>query len=447
MDYNNAPIEKLRYFMSKQKGELAVVFDIGTKAIRVLITPVDVPTTAEEWFAHDTFFNQSEMPQLGEELLNSDVLSVDNANPALKKIVNFINLYLNELRKANRIKEENISAIGTAVFRWMKNKDEVVNYIKEKTKVTVNILLKKDEALLSLIGVQHTYDFKRVETVPTTKKEAILLIDQGGGSTEISYFMTDNTQETFVDSIDALGTVVLQNHFFTLEDSGRQASASANTTPIPQQFAHLLAYIKEKTDEWQGFDALKKQKDLTIHAYGMGSALPTDSNFRSHNAAFTLEDIADIYKGKLTKAARDFKETRQLYEAVVEEAQQDKRRYREELSAMYGLPVYENLLNRFGIKDIRFAGFGLRYGAFVAKYHLGLDLFALPDAAKRHANPDFKAHEELKEALEQVNKKVDSLAQRIDEARALEKDTGQLKMSLMDAWDERDAIEEKMANR
>ena len=39
------------------------------------------------------------------------------------------------------------------------------------------------------------------------------------------------------------------------------------------------------------------------------------------------------------------------------------------LVSLYGLPVYIKMLDKFGAKEMRIAGYGLRYGVYVTKEH------------------------------------------------------------------------------
>jgi exopolyphosphatase/guanosine-5'-triphosphate,3'-diphosphate pyrophosphatase len=73
-------------------------------------------------------------------------------------------------------KVEEYMAFGTAILRQAKNKVEVIKKIKEKTGIDVKIINGQAEAKLMAKGVLSTLDIS---------KRPILIVDIGGGSTEL----------------------------------------------------------------------------------------------------------------------------------------------------------------------------------------------------------------------------------------------------------------------
>ncbi len=376
-------IERLDAFFEKYEGkELVAVFDIGTKAGRILIAPKETPSKSE-WNA-GSFYNDGRAFFLGKEV-DPFFKTVDIENgEAFGNILGFIKSY-KEYITGKGVTESDITAVGTAVFRWLSNRQEVAEKIKNETGVHLNIIEEEKESLISMYSIVYTYNFSMGEKLAPRKFEAddaILLIDQGGGSTEVSYFFPKDVNKFGVSSIDECGTVALQKLFYSInsDDLDSRTDPTMNYTSIPKQFDRLDKFVDQTIEKWPGYPELAQKN---IIAYAMGSAfadsLPRPAwsesnpkrkrnNFTQHNMGLSKTRIMELTEEFSEKIDSNIEEVCDLYNLLEKNKNAITRKIESELTVSYGLPVYLKLMEKFNLRDISFGGFGLRYGVYIYQH-------------------------------------------------------------------------------
>ncbi len=358
----------ISYLKSNDQKELTVIFDIGTKACRVIIAPKSVPPALFGQWDRSTFYNASGYYRLGE-----DVDPINNElNPRSSKlysVIKFVQFFRNYLIKHDWVKERDIHVFGTEVFRWLTNQDEILKVFKERTSLDLKVLSEDQESYFSLISLQYTSEFVNDEKISTPKLddvESVFLIDQGGGSTEVSFYKVNNPSLNKHTSIGKFGTVSLGEIFFRLDSKGYTIDPRVANYPVPQQIDSLNSYIEKGLSEWELFEEPLKSKTVF---YGMGSALHNMvrySNIDSHNRVISLDRIEDKLQSITLKLNSSYSRISDLFHKI--EADQLPQEDVNQLTLFYGLPVYAHLLRRFNASEIRLAGFGLRYGIYVYLY-------------------------------------------------------------------------------
>ncbi len=372
--------ERFVKFVEQNSGvELTAVFDIGTKAGRIIVAP-KTPPHKSEW-EPDTFFNHGEAFFLGKSV-DAFFRTIDiNEDETFQEVIAFMKSYKTLLVDAGVAPEE-IFAVGTAVFRWLANRGEVVGKIEEETGVKLIILEEEKESLVSMYSIIYTYNFSMNESLVGKKLEkddVILLIDQGGGSTEVSYFFPGDVSKFGVASLDECGTVALQKLFYTVnsDDLERRTAPELNYTTISRQVDRMEHFVTRTIDRWEGYPELAQKN---IIAYAMGSAfsgsLPrppwTESNperrrnnFTQHNMGLSKVRIQEIIDSFTEDLDESIEEVCDLYKLLEHNKNTITRRLERKLTVSYGLPVYLQLMEKFNLRDISFAGFGLRYGVYI----------------------------------------------------------------------------------
>lgn len=345
-----ARLEKYIEGLRRRHMGVTAVFDVGTKAVRVLVAPKSPPR--EEW-TRVTFYNDASVANLGSRLRPDLDLPVDG-NEALEDVVGFMSDYVRFLGERG-VAADDMHAVGTAIFRWMANQRTVVEHIKRRTGLSLQVLGAEQEAMLSHEAIRATYRLSQRR--PADDFDYLLLLDQGGGSLEIS--ISDRAgRVSRCASIDKLGSVYLRARFFEMGGP----SAAAET-----RIAALKADVTERIAAWPGFSELEGARLL---AYGMGSALaaclPRMHNFFMHNTVLTRDEI----NRRFLEASQvlEGKQAGELAEASDPEDADS------ELTVVYGIPVYQALMERLGLDAIRFAGYGLRYGVYLWIYARGRSL-------------------------------------------------------------------------
>ena len=312
-------LERLeRYLKANNQSldKLVAVFDIGTKAGRLLIGKIDVPN-GDGWSSYD-FFNDGQVFNLGADIdLESDTISIERSQ-GLKGIIFFINSYLNII-KATSFNDNNIVIVGTAVFRWLSNSKDVIKHIKKKTGLELCVLSKEDESRFSSLAILHTLNYNKLID---NKIENIVLIDQGGGSTEISCFKPNlsNIGEGVFYSINDLGTVALQTDFYTAS-AKKRVKPWDNFNSISKQISRVKQIIDYKIMQWNGFDTTKFDitKENTL-VYGLGSALTkcfgTGGSFKIHNRFITKESLDSKVDSLIKKYGASDQKVKTLYSTL-----------------------------------------------------------------------------------------------------------------------------------
>ena len=81
---------------------------------------------------------------------------------------------------ADNVKTDNIYFIATASLRIVENRDEIINIVKERAGIEIELITGENEALLSFEGLKY---------VLGEKLRSGIMLDMGGGSTEITGFI------------------------------------------------------------------------------------------------------------------------------------------------------------------------------------------------------------------------------------------------------------------
>ena len=155
--------------------------DCGSNSTRLLIAEV----RAGELFP---LFKTHKVTKTSEGLESSNEISKDAKN----RLIKILREYL------KRIDTENVDQIfitGTAVFRDANNSDEVIEEIRKKLDLEIQVISGQDEGYLTSLGVLSS----------NTINNDFFIVDIGGRSTELIY---DSENRTNVHSLD-LGVVSL----------------------------------------------------------------------------------------------------------------------------------------------------------------------------------------------------------------------------------------------
>ncbi len=143
--------------------------DIGTNAARLLVGEV----TQEGGYSYVKKISYTRIPlRLGEEVFENGIISPKKTEKFIKTIESF--RLISDVFEVKKLR-----ACATSAMREAKNGLEVRDLIKEKTGVEIEIISGSEEADL-IFGTFLLLDFDKVTP--------FIVIDVGGGSTEISVF-------------------------------------------------------------------------------------------------------------------------------------------------------------------------------------------------------------------------------------------------------------------
>ena len=353
-------LRRIAAWIGKSGVECAVVFDIGTRGARVMVGPKKLPQIWNE----DTFCTAGFVTGLGGDVgVVSRRLEVDDS-PALLRVAEFINDAMAVLRD-NHIPEHNVVAMGTAVFRSLpeSNLEEVIAWLHVRTGVRLRVIDGKTEALLALTATRWTHRFGLEQSFWLAKDERLLQIDQGGGSTEISFALPNDLAQ--LESKSDLGTITLRGKFFG-------ADPESNHATISEQCDRVLDYVSQRVERYEFPDLNFKA------AYAVGTAITAcfegASTFRVHNRIVTLSFLEELERERRCSLGAAYSNVADLYRSIEKERTTDDDFFvkkDKEVLVLYGLPVYRMILQKLGMPEIRLCGFALRHGAFLVQHHLG----------------------------------------------------------------------------
>ena len=209
--------------------------DCGSNSTRLLIAEV----RAGELFP---LFKTHKVTKTSEGLESSNEISKDAKN----RLIKILREYL------KRINTENVDQIfitGTAVFRDANNSDEVIEEIRKKLDLEIQVISGQDEGYLTSLGVLSS----------NAINNNFFIVDIGGRSTELIY---DSENRTNVHSLD-LGVVSLTERI-------------SNVNPMSE------------ADRNEGDNLIQQSLDLEIDT----------KNISMIGVSGTFTSIASIYLGQ-----------------------------------------------------------------------------------------------------------------------------------------------------
>lgn len=160
--------------------------DIGTNTVLLMI--VEMTNRMKE------IYDTAIITRLGEGLKQTGYLLPE----AMERTLNVLRDYKTIATKS-RVSE--IICVGTAALREAHNKDTFLKLAKKELFLDIRVISEREEALYTYLSVRQNL---------LDKKEGVIIIDIGGGSTEITY----GDRESFIDYISLpIGSVKLTEMF------------------------------------------------------------------------------------------------------------------------------------------------------------------------------------------------------------------------------------------
>ena len=335
------------------------VLELSTKAVKLLIGKdveairrnVDSigPEPTDAKFDFGNFFRTSDKVDVGKWLNAQNVMNVGYfSTRVLGSILQ---------KKALMIEHgvDTVYTIATAAYRTAANREEILDIIREHAKINVRILSKEEEAVATLFAYRFTSAYRL-----QLRKSHVVMIDQGGGSTEVSVF-TDTKLVGNPYSIN-LGTTALYNYLFRDSRPG---------TPVEQALKNSDRKVKERLVSFY------KNMDETMSTGGnvfcvaVGTAITQAvgkvGNAKQHDKILTREFISE----RIAKAEETILERvhtiGELDEAIRKNALNDA--YDNALTARLGLPMFVEIMDKYKIPELHVSGTGLWYGIYFQRLY------------------------------------------------------------------------------
>lgn len=322
------------------------VLELSTKAVKLLYSD-DVSGLIQEGFSFHRFKRFSDKTDTGFGLDEKNVMDMHffkrRVLPSISKFVSM----------ARRNGVQVLYCVATAAYRTAKNRDEIVQLIKEECGINVRIISKEEESKATVTAFFHSRPNYLASKLISSNR--ILMIDQGGGSTEITLF--DNNANLIGNYSINLGTTVLRTILF------REANEK---TLIDKGLEDVSKFVRERfrTVAKNAQFATDDSVDFTL-AVGTAITKATGKkgNKNQHGTTLSLETI------KRTVAKCD--EELSLKYTYVSDLYEDLKhggRGADSLDSLVvmrlGLVMFEEIMKQFKIDSVTVSGTGLWYGVY-----------------------------------------------------------------------------------
>jgi len=322
--------------LNHKYGKKAVL-ELGTRSVKLLVNQVESGV-----FSFDNFIREGTVTNTGDGLDENNFMDetyfMDKVLPVIESM----------LRKAKQYNVGTIYSVATAAYRTAKNQKEVISWLKSHLGINVQVLSKVDEAQATLEAYLFSKDYN------VNDHNNTLLIDQGGGSTEISLFRGSNMIKTFSSNI---GTNTLKNIII--------ANFNASSS-----IAHVLAQCDSFARQKISYYAREKAfRDGVIDAcIGVGTpityATGKKGNKKQHGFEFTRRSLEDQIMYFETELTSQFGSIGHLFEYIEENMKLRGFATESMLVTRLGLPVYLAIMNVHNISTLTVSGTGLWYGIY-----------------------------------------------------------------------------------
>jgi len=291
--------------------------DVGTNTILLLVANINTFDGKIK-----PLQNVYRMPRIGRGLVPGGPISGDRIDDMLEVMDEY----------ASIIKSHNCSHVianATSAMRLASNSSEIISIVKEKFGIEISVISGQEEARLSYLGA-----------VSGVSAEKYVVIDIGGGSTEIIYGDRENI--SFSKSFQA-GVVSLTENY-TKNDPPTQAEIETLNKTIEEKFSEIKGKFPP------GFSAVAVAGTPTSLSC-VRQGLQTYDDDKVENSVLTLEDIKEISErfSKLTS-----QEILRLYPEIM--------KGREDI-IFTGTLILLNLMKLLQTGNLIVSGRGIRYGA------------------------------------------------------------------------------------
>ncbi len=229
----------------------------------------------------------------------------------------------------DRFELKEFSVFATASLRNISNSEEVLKEIEKNTGMKPEVILGEEEARLDFIGANLEL-----------KLERGILVDIGGGSTEIVLFNEGKIEKLTSIPVGALN---LQNKFVK------------SIVPDEKEIKRMRKFIRETLNElnWEHDDNYK-------YLYGIGGSARACMNVIKETKSLPLDDksffVGDLYELiDIIKKEGHCPETKELYRLIPERI----------FSFAGGIIILREIIDKFGIEKVIISKNGVREGYFI----------------------------------------------------------------------------------
>lgn len=331
------------------------VLELSTKAVKLLIgkDPEEIKRSIQTSYFHfSQFFREASKTDTGRGLDSDNRMDMDYfRNRVLPKIISYRRLAMTQ-------GVDRLYTVATAAYRTANNRDEILACIRDEANINVRILKKEEEAVATIFA----FFFSTKNKKELYDSEYQMIIDQGGGSTEVSLFK-DNKHIINAYSMN-LGTEVLRTILF---------KESNEHTTLRQALANADKLIRDRLDTLYKniSDGFPIHGNIACIAVGTAITKATGKtgNPKQHDTVLTIEDLQAKVQASDELLKSRFVYARELFYAVNQKGYYttDPDKLDGQIVMRLGLPMFIAIMKRLGIPKLTVSGTGLWYGIYFQK--------------------------------------------------------------------------------
>ena len=243
-----------------------------------------------------------------------------------------------------------VYTVATAAYRTAKNRNEIIECIRREAGINVRILSKKEESVATMFAYGITSKYK----IEMQQSRHTVMIDQGGGSTEVSVFNQGDLIGSY--SIN-LGTTALRNILTkdVTNDTSMKEALSKSDQMLKER---MVAFIRNMGDAMQS----KEESFCVSVGTAITSATGKTKNASQHDSILTYNVLVE----KISKLTEQILERFSNVGELIEWEQSLSSNAMDRILTMrMGLPMYLTIMEKFNIKSIHVCGTGLWYGIYL----------------------------------------------------------------------------------
>lgn len=318
--------------------------ELSTKAVKLLYANSEQSIISSAEFNFKYFVPDGRRTETGKGLDDQNVMNMEFFRARVLPVI------CNMKRVMKREGIDVVYSVATAAYRTAKNRDEVIECIRSEAGINVRILSKKEESVATMFayGVSTKYRKEIQESSHT------VMIDQGGGSTEVSVFNQGDLIGSY--SIN-LGTTALRN-MLTKDVTAETKIQDALKKSDQMLKERMVAFMRNLGDVMQS----EEETFCVSVGTAITSATGKSKNATQHDTILTYDSLSQKIENLTSKILEQFKTVGDL---INWEHQMNNDSMDRCLTMRMGLPMYLIIMEKFNIKSIHVCGTGLWYGIYL----------------------------------------------------------------------------------
>ena len=333
--------------LGPEGGKIGVL-ELSTKAVKLLVGKDEDAIRNSSVFSFKNFWKEGTKTNTGRGLDKKNIMDMAYFSKYVMPAI------IRSLSKAKELGVCRLYTVATAAYRNADNRAEIIEYIRLKTGVNVKILKKCEEAAATIMAFQFSTKYKE----NLRQSSSVLMIDQGGGSTEVSLYKEMHLVGSH--SVN-LGTEILRNYLFQ-HNTGNVNLHQALTDTDRLVVERLKTFYKSEVGIWL------KEHPENAYCVAVGTAITKatgkSSNAEQHDYVMTYEKISSVMDSIHNQLIDKYPNVESLFKVVDSHSYGYNDYVDAKLTVRLGLKMFQRFMQQYNITSITVSGTGLWYGIY-----------------------------------------------------------------------------------